>query len=181
MPTGKHHDKENKAQLAKDTAAGGKRPSWDVKVRAENGPLHRSRRSAAHSAPHPPPQGMMADEKRKTQLLKAKLQEKQDFLEQTNRNLREKEESGGRGTAAHSHLAAVGADRAPVLTVADYEKMLEGLYTRLEAKVRAGMFCMQWHDKLACCIDIVDAPFGRTRSAGSYGSRTPRTESRSAG
>ena len=49
--------------------AGGKRASWDVK-------------------------GMMADEKRKTILLKAKLQEKHEHLEETHRNLRETSESG---------------------------------------------------------------------------------------
>eukprot|EP01050_Picozoa_sp_SAG11_P031877 SAG11_NODE_10096_length_855_cov_1.427249_2_plen_87_part_00 len=41
-----------------------------------------------------PAQGMMADEKRKTMLLKAKLQEKHEHLEITARNLREKEDSG---------------------------------------------------------------------------------------
>jgi hypothetical protein len=70
------HTPKNKAKAAKKYAevdpnlAGGKRASWDVK-------------------------GMMADEKRKTILLKAKLQEKHEHLEETHRNLRETSESGG--------------------------------------------------------------------------------------
>ena len=62
------------------------RPGWDIK-------------------------GKMADEKRKTSVLKAQLLEKDEELAATERRLREATES-----------------------VADFEKMLDGLYTRLEAK-----------------------------------------------
>jgi hypothetical protein len=55
--------------------------------------------------------GKMADEKRKVSVLKAQLQEKEEELAATERKLRESSES-----------------------VADFEKMLDGLYTRLEAK-----------------------------------------------
>ena len=55
--------------------------------------------------------GMIVDERRKVSLLRGKLQEKHEELHHTHRQLREASES-----------------------VADFEKMLEGLYTRLEAK-----------------------------------------------
>lgn len=85
--------------------------------------VHRRPRSAhAASAIHDSPtkssgrpgwdvKGKMADEKRKVSVLKAQLQEKEEELATTERKLRESTES-----------------------VADFEKMLDGLYTRLEAK-----------------------------------------------
>ena len=54
---------------------------------------------------------MMVDEKRKVSLLRGKLQEKHEELHHTHRQLREASDS-----------------------VTDFEKMIEGLYTRLEAK-----------------------------------------------
>ena len=67
--------------------------------------------SAAEGRPGWDIKGKMADEKRKTSVLKAQLLEKDEELAATERKLREATES-----------------------VADFEKMLDGLYTRLEAK-----------------------------------------------
>ena len=89
----------------------GSRPGWDVKVRRANPANH-----IVPARPHlqlmrPCAQGKMADEKRKVSVLKAQLAEKDEELQVMERKLREANES-----------------------VADFEKMLDGLYTRLEAK-----------------------------------------------